>query len=181
MDGAKVNRQGSIVARAALGACHLPLTRGDTVHEEPVKIQDVMTRDPRCLTPEASAREAARMMRDENVGVIPVVEGKGSNKLVGVVTDRDLAVRIVAEGRDAETRVRDVMSAGLHTCGPDEDIDTVMETMSTEQVRRIPIVDERGSLVGIVAQADVVRKVKDDRKAEQTVEDISQPGGRHSQ
>jgi CBS domain-containing protein len=139
-----------------------------------VKVQDVMTRDPRCVTPETSAREAAQVMKDEDVGIVPVVEGE---RLIGVVTDRDLALRVVADGRDSTATVRDVMSSGrIATCRPDEDLDRVMETMAKEQVRRIPIVDERGSLVGIVAQADVVLKAKDDRKAEKTVEQISEPG-----
>lgn len=143
-----------------------------------MKIQDVMTRDPRCVTPDASAREAAQIMRDEGVGIVPVVEG---DRLVGLVTDRDLAVRLIADGRDGNTTVRDVMSSEqIATCRPEEDLDRAMETMAREQVRRIPIVDERGTLVGIVAQADVVRKAKDDRKAEETVERISQPGGQHS-
>lgn len=139
-----------------------------------MKVQDVMTRDPRCVTPETSAREAAQVMKDEDVGIVPVVEGE---RLIGVVTDRDLALRVVADGRDSSATVRDVMSSGrIATCRPDEDLDRVMETMAKEQVRRIPIVDERGSLVGIVAQADVVLKAKDDRKAEKTVEQISEPG-----
>lgn len=143
-----------------------------------MKIQDVMTRDPRCVTPDASAREAAQIMREEDVGIVPVVEG---SRLVGLVTDRDLAVRLVADGRDGNTTVRDVMSSQrIATCRPDEDLERAMETMAREQVRRIPIVDERGALVGIVAQADVVRKASDDRKAEETVERISEPGGLHS-
>ena len=146
-----------------------------------MKIQDVMTRNPTSVTPETSARDAARIMKAEDVGVVPVVENNESRKLVGVVTDRDLALRIIAEGRDGEARVREVMSGHLHTCGPDGDLDEVMDTMASEQVRRIPIVDERGSLVGIVSQADVVRKASDDSKAERTVEKISEPGGRHSQ
>lgn len=143
-----------------------------------MKIQDVMTRDPRCVTPEASAREAAQIMREEDVGIVPVVEG---SRLVGLVTDRDLAVRVIADGRDGNTSVREVMSSQrIATCRPDEDLEQAMETMAREQVRRIPIVDERGALVGIVAQADVVRKAKDDRKAEETVERISEPRGQHS-
>ncbi|HYC51018.1 MAG TPA: CBS domain-containing protein [Gemmatimonadaceae bacterium] len=139
-----------------------------------MKIQDVMTRDPRSVSPQTTAREAAQLMKAEDVGIVPVVEG---SQLVGVVTDRDLAVRIVAEGRDASTTVRDVMSSNrIATCRPDEDLDRAMETMAKEQVRRIPIVDERGALVGIVAQADVVRKAHNDRKAEETVERISEPG-----
>lgn len=145
-----------------------------------MKIQDIMTRDPRSVTPETSAREAARIMKDEGVGIVPVVD-QASRRLIGVITDRDIALRIVAEGRNSDTPVRDVMSSSkLATCKPDEDIDSAMEMMASEQVRRIPIVDERGSLVGIVAQADIVRKAGDDKKAEQTVERISEPGGRHS-
>jgi CBS domain-containing protein len=145
-----------------------------------MKIQDVMTRDPRSVAPETPVSEAARIMRDEDVGIVPVVDG--DRRLVGVVTDRDIAVRIVAEGRDASVSVRDVMSSDdLATCTPDADVEQAMEQMASEQVRRIPVVDERGSLVGIIAQADVVRKASDDRKAENTVERISEPGGRHSQ
>jgi CBS domain-containing protein len=150
--------------------------------EDNMKIQDVMTRDPSSVTPESPARDAARIMKEEDVGIVPVVDDQSSRKLVGVITDRDLAIRIVAEERDASTRVGDVMSVReLATCAPDEDLDEVMDTMGAEQVRRIPIVDERGSLVGIVSQADVVRKARDDSKAEQTVEQISAPGGRHTQ
>ena len=135
-----------------------------------------MTRNPRCVTPETSVREAARIMKDEDVGILPVTEGD-SQRLVGVVTDRDIALRIVADGRDANTRVGDVMSSGkIATRRQDEDIDTAMDTMAKEQVRRIPVVDERGSLVGIVAQADIVLKVRNDRKAEHTIEKISEPG-----
>ena len=141
----------------------------------PMKVQDIMTGEPRSLTPNSTVREAAQLMKEINAGVIPVVES-GSKKLVGVVTDRDIAIRVVAEGKDAQCQVSEVMSAGqLATCTPADDVDRVMETMSREQVRRIPIVDERGALVGIVAQADIVRKA-DDKKAERTVEKISQPG-----
>lgn len=144
-----------------------------------MKVQDVMTRDPRTVTPDSTTREAAQLMKEEGVGIVPVVEGA---KLIGVVTDRDIAIRVVAEGRHVDAKVRDVMSTKrLATCRPDEDVDVVMETMANEQVRRIPIVDERGSLVGIVAQADIVRKAGNDRKAERTVERISEPGGDHSQ
>lgn len=147
-----------------------------------MKIQDIMTRDPSCVTPETPIREAALLMKEEDVGIVPVVDGESSRQLVGVVTDRDIALRIVAEGRSADTTVSDVMSRdGLATIGPDEDVDDAMDLMASEQVRRVPIVDERGALVGIVSQADVVRRAGDDDKAERTVERISEPGGHHSQ
>lgn len=146
-----------------------------------MKVHDIMTRDPGCVTPDATVREAAQLMKSEDVGIIPVIDGQNEKTLVGVITDRDIAIRCVAEGKDGNVRVRDCMTASkVATCRENDDVDRAMEAMRTEQVRRIPIVDERGSLVGIVAQADIVRKGTDDAKAENTIEQISQPGGRHS-
>ena len=122
-----------------------------------MKIHDIMTRNPSSVTVEASVREAAQVMKQEDVGVVPVINGQGDKRLVGVVTDRDIAIRCIADGRDGTCRVRDVMSShDLATCGENDDVDDVMTAMRTEKVRRIPIVDERGSLVGIVSQADVL-------------------------
>ncbi|MFL5582312.1 MAG: CBS domain-containing protein [Gemmatimonadaceae bacterium] len=143
-----------------------------------MKARDLMSKNPSCVTPEMSIRDAARLMKTEDVGVLPVVESEGSKRVVGLVTDRDIAVRAVAEGR-AEASVRDVMTADPRTAREDDDVDNVMSLMGQEQVRRIPIVDERGQLVGIVAQADIVRQASD-RKAERTVEKISEPGGKHT-
>jgi CBS domain-containing protein len=146
-----------------------------------MRIQDIMTKDPSCVTPDATVREAAQVMSREDVGIVPVVDGQSAKRLVGLVTDRDIAIRCVAEGKDGSCRVRDVMSSDdLATCSESDDVDAVMQAMRTEKVRRIPIVDERGSLVGIVSQADVVRKARDGQSAEKTVERISEPGGRHS-
>ena len=146
-----------------------------------MKIQDIMTKDPSCVTADASVREAAQVMKREDVGIVPVVEGTSSRQLVGVVTDRDIAIRCIADERDGTCRVRDVMSAdSLATCNENAEVDEVMNAMRTEKVRRIPIVDERGSLVGIVAQADVFTKTRDTHRAGETVEHISQPGGRHA-
>jgi CBS domain-containing protein len=146
-----------------------------------MRIQDIMTKNPSCVTADATVREAAQVMSREDVGIVPVVEGQSDKRLIGVITDRDIAVRCVAEGKDSSARVRDVMSAGdIATCSESDDVDAVMEAMRSEKVRRIPIVDERGSLVGIVSQADVVRKARDGQNAERTVEEISEPGGRHS-
>ena len=147
-----------------------------------MKVQDVMTKDPACVTPGATIREAAQLMQREDVGIVPVVDEQGSKRLVGVVTDRDIAIRIVAEGRGSDTRVSEIMSTSdLATCSADDDVAEVMEAMAGEQVRRIPIVDDRGLLVGIVAQADIVRKTRDSDRAERTVEQISQPSGKHNQ
>lgn len=147
-----------------------------------MRIQDIMTKDPSCVTADATVREAAQVMGRENVGLVPVVQGKSSKKLVGLVTDRDIAIRCVAEGKDHSCKVGDVMSATkLTTCSENDDVTRVMDAMRTEKVRRIPIVDERGSLVGIVSQADIVRKSDDTHAAERTVQQISEPGGRHAQ
>jgi CBS domain-containing protein len=144
-------------------------------------IKDIMTRDPVCVTPEATVREAAQIMKTEDVGLVPVVDKGEARRLVGVITDRDIAIRCVAEGRGGDCRVHEVMSSGsLATCQMNDHVNRVMDAMRTEKVRRIPIVDERGGLVGIVSQADVVLKTNDDARAERTIEDISEPGGRHA-
>ena len=141
-----------------------------------MKASEIMTRQPSTTTPEASLQEAARLMNEQNVGLIPVVDGNGSGNLVGVITDRDITIRVVADGRDAKnTTVREAMSSSPHSCGADDSVDVVMEMMGREQLRRVPIVDERGSLVGIVAQADIVLQARDDNKSERTIEKISKP------
>jgi CBS domain-containing protein len=148
-----------------------------------MKISEIMSKNPRFVSPDTSVVEAAQVMKEEDIGLVPVVERVGGaetrGRLVGVVTDRDIAIRAVAEGRATDAPVSDVMSGGVKTCTPDDDVEDAMELMGREQVRRIPIVDERGSLVGVVAQADVVRLSGKDRQAERVVERISQPGGTH--
>lgn len=141
-----------------------------------MKAREIMTRDPRTVTAGSRIQEAARLMREGDVGLIPVVDGSDSRKLVGVISDRDIAIRVVAEGRDvASATVGDAMSTEVRSCREDSSVDDVMEVMGNEQVRRVPIVDERGSLVGIVAQADIVMDAPSDRKSERTIEKISRP------
>lgn len=139
-----------------------------------------MTREPSCVTPDTPLDEAARLMKDQNVGMLPVVDAEGSQRLIGVVTDRDITIRHVAEGHTSVCSVKEAMTERVATARPDSSLDEVMDLMGSEQVRRVPIVDERGSLVGVVAQADIVRQ-GNDRKAEKTVEEISQPYGNHAQ
>ena len=139
-----------------------------------MRAQDIMTKDPRVVTPETPVQEAARLMQSEDTGVLPVVESQQSRRLVGVVTDRDLALRVVGEGKTSAS-VRDAMSSGVKTAKPDDNVKDVMDLMAKEQVRRIPIVDDRGMVVGIVSQADVVLEARNDKKAEQTIEAISKP------
>lgn len=145
-----------------------------------MKAKDIMAKNPRTVTPQTTVREAAKLMKDEDVGALPVVEAGGSRRLVGMVTDRDIAIRIVAEGKDGQARVDEVMSGSPKTARENDDVERILEVMAREQVRRVPIVDDREELVGIVAQADVVRKDVNDRKAERTVEKISEPSGRHA-
>ena len=144
-----------------------------------MKAQEIMSKNPRSVTPETAIQEAARLMKEEEVGVLPVVESASSKRLLGVITDRDITVRVVAEGRSSAS-VRDAMTSGVRTCKADDSAKDVMELMGREQVRRVPIVDDRGELIGIVAQADIVRDAND-KRAEETIEQISQPGGSHSQ
>jgi CBS domain-containing protein len=145
-----------------------------------MKIQDIMSADPNTVTPDTPLTEAARLMKEHNIGMLPVVESEGSRRLVGVVTDRDITIRHVAEGHLSDCPVREAMTDNVSTCTADENVEKVMSLMAEEQVRRIPIVDERGDLVGIVSQADIVLEAGDGKKAEQTVEQISRPYGKHA-
>ena len=138
-----------------------------------MKARDIMTANPRVVTANDSISRAAEIMRDSDVGVVPVVEDSGSMRLAGLVTDRDIAVRVIAEGRDGNVNVREVMSSGLATVSPDDDMDQVTRLMSREQVRRIPVCEDN-RLVGIIAQADVAREGSD-RKTGDVVEKISEP------
>jgi len=119
------------------------------------KARDIMTANPQVVTPADSVSRAAEIMRDSDVGVVPVVEDQGSMRLAGVVTDRDIAIRVVAEGRNGETTTREVMSSGLATVGPDDDVSSVLDLMKAEQVRRIPVVDG-DRLVGIISRSDLL-------------------------
>ncbi|HEX5972724.1 MAG TPA: CBS domain-containing protein [Gemmatimonadaceae bacterium] len=148
-----------------------------------MNISELMSKDPRTVTPDTPVSEAAQLMKEEDIGMVPVIERVGGaetrGRLVGVITDRDIAIRTVAEGRAVDSPVRDVMSSGVRTATPNDSVESVMELMGREQVRRVPIVDERGSLVGVVSQADLARKAKNEGRVERTVEEISQPGGSH--
>jgi CBS domain-containing protein len=140
-----------------------------------MQARDIMSTAPVCVTPSTPLDEAARLMKDQDVGMLPVVDGDGSSRLVGVVTDRDITIRHVAEGHTKMCRVSEAMTKDVTTCRPTDDVDDVMKVMGSEQVRRIPIVDERGSLIGVVSQADIALRADDSKAAGRTVEEISQP------
>jgi CBS domain-containing protein len=134
-------------------------------------IREVMSSNPCTIDADKPVSYAAKMMRDEDVGLAPIVEG---DRLVGTLTDRDIAVRVVAEGRDPEsTKVKDVASTDVVTIDPQQDLDEALRLMAEHQVRRLPVVEEDGRVVGVVAQADVARQ-SDDRKTGEVVERISQ-------
>jgi CBS domain-containing protein len=133
-------------------------------------IRELMTKNPRSLESGSNVMDAARLMRDEDVGVIPIVEGE---KLIGTVTDRDIAIRVVAEGKSPEsTTVSEIASRELVTIDPQQDLDEALRLMARHQVRRLPVVEEDGKLVGIVAQADIARRASDEQTGD-LVEDIS--------
>jgi len=133
-------------------------------------IRELMTKNPRSLESGSNAMEAARLMRDEDVGIVPIVEGE---KLIGTVTDRDIAIRVVAEGKSPEsTTVGEIASRELVTIDPQQELDEALRLMARHQVRRLPVVEEDGKLVGIVAQADIARNASDEQTGD-VVEDIS--------
>jgi CBS domain-containing protein len=132
-------------------------------------IKEVMTRDVRACEPNATVADAAKLMAQEDVGPVPIVE---DGRLVGIVTDRDIVVRVVAEGRAPNaTTVKEIASTDLVTVSPGDDLDEVLNLLAERQVRRLPVV-EGDRLVGIVAQADVARLGKD-KKTGEVVEEIS--------
>jgi CBS domain-containing protein len=133
-------------------------------------IRDVMTSNPRTIEPSTPIHEAARLMRDENVGSLPIVEG---DRLQGMLTDRDIAIRAVADGKDPKsTTAQDIASRDLVTIDPEQNLDEALRLMASHQVRRLPVCEEDGRLVGILAQADAAMK-GDEREVGRTVEEIS--------
>lgn len=145
--------------------------------EEEVKMTtcaDVMTKNLATCLPTDSVQEVARVMKEQNVGPIPVVQDRNSNRLAGIVTDRDFTLRVIAEGRDpSSTKVGDVMTSDPVKCRQDEDLQTALDSMSSHQVRRIPVVDDQGQLAGIVSQADVATRTETPAKVAEMVGKVS--------
>ena len=136
-------------------------------------VRNAMTRNPRSIDASASVVEAARLMREGDIGSLPITEDE---KLVGMITDRDITTRVVAEAADpSTTSVGDVYSRDLISVEPDSDLEQAVELMARHQVRRLPVVED-GRLVGIVAQADVALTLKEnEQKTGELVEAISEP------
>ena len=139
------------------------------------KCDDVMTKNPVCCLPDDLVAKAAQLMQSENIGSIPVIENEQTQKLVGIVTDRDLALKIVAKGQDAKsTKVEAVMTRQIVTCRAGDDLQIALDAMAKHQLRRIPILDNDDKIVGIIAQADVATRVNQPEKAAEMVKEISQ-------
>jgi CBS domain-containing protein len=142
------------------------------------KCSDVMTKDPTCCLPTDRVSSVAQLMNTENVGSIPVVESNQSKKLIGIITDRDLALQVVANERDPKsTTVADVMTSDVVTCYEDDDIQKAVDAMADHQLRRMPVVDHNQMIVGIIAQADVATRLDKPQETAEMVKDISQKNG----
>lgn len=138
------------------------------------RCREIMTGNVKTASRQMTLREVARLMRDGDMGAVPVVE---NGKLVGIVTDRDIVVRAIAEGRDAQTKIGDVMTTEIFSAKEDDFVFEAIRLMGDKQVRRIPVINEAGELSGIIAMADVALETEDWREIAETLEDISSGAG----
>jgi CBS domain-containing protein len=143
-----------------------------------MKIRDAMTRDVRLVRPDQTLREVARLMADLDIGALPVED---NDRLVGMITDRDIAVRAVGEGKGPETRVGDVMTQEIKYCYEDQDIDEVTRNMGEQRLRRLPVLNRNKRLVGILSLGDLALDESAQDEAGEALGGISRPGGEHSQ
>ena len=135
-----------------------------------------MTANPTCCTPDETVTRIAKLMKTENVGAIPICESRDSKKLIGIVTDRDLAIKVVAAGKDPHSvKASDVMTRNPITCQPGDDLQVALESMERRQIRRLLVADSAGLLVGIIAQADVARRLQQPEKTAEFVAQVSKP------
>ena len=139
------------------------------------KCSDVMTKDLVYSSPTDSVADVAHLMKKEDIGPVLIVSDKENGKrLVGIVTDRDLAIKVVGEGRDPKkTKVEEVMTEKIITCRMDDDVQNAIKAMAQYQLRRIPVVDHAGMLVGIISQADVATRLNEPKKTAEVVKEIS--------
>jgi CBS domain-containing protein len=141
-----------------------------------MKCSEVMTKKPTCCLPTDPVSKAAHLMNKMNVGSILIIESEQTKKLIGIVTDRDLALQVVADELDAKsTKVADVMTHDIITCRNDDDIQVAVDAMAEHQLRRMPVVDNDYRIVGIISQADVATRVDQPEKTAKMVKEISQP------
>jgi len=140
------------------------------------KCTEVMTKTPVCCLPNDMVAGVAELMKSANIGSMPVIENEQTKKLIGIVTDRDLAIKIVADGLDAKfTKVATVMTRKVIACYVDDDLQKALDAMAEHQLRRIPVVDNDNKVVGIIAQADIATRIDQPEKTAEMVKEISQP------
>ena len=161
------------------GKGDIPLTQ--KTEKEPISrrfslrgqsVRDVMTRNPQTVNENDSLQHVAQLMVQHDCGALPVVQ---NNKVIGIVTDRDIVVRVLANGRNPlEAKVSDAMTSGAQSVHESDSLDQVMEIMSEHQVRRVPVLDDQDRVVGIIAQADIATEARDEDKVAKTVEEISE-------
>jgi CBS domain-containing protein len=143
-----------------------------------MRVKDIMTASVDSIESADTIAYAARRMAEDDVGALPILS---DGKLVGIVTDRDITVRGVAAGISSQAPIRTVMSEDVATCSPDDDIGTVLALMSREQIRRMPVCDDRRQVVGIVALADLAAHDPDKKEVTAALADICEPSGAHCQ
>lgn len=142
----------------------------------PELCRDIMTKNPACCAKTDTVHHAAQLMRDQDIGAVAIVEDGESQKLIGILTDRDISVRVLADGRDLKTtRIGDVMTRDLVTCSPEDSINVCLNAMETHQVRRMPVVNDANRIVGIISQADIAIRLREPQKTAEVVEQISRP------
>jgi len=143
---------------------------------KPEKCRDVMTKDPVCCLAADTATHAGWLMRHHDIGSLPVVEDQENKKLTGLITDRDLVLNVVAEGLDPSiTAVESAMSKPVIACSPDDSYDQALELMEKHRIKRVPVADDTGRVVGVISQSDVALRIRDRQKTAEVVESVCQP------
>jgi CBS domain-containing protein len=140
-----------------------------------MKCDAVMTNKPACCLPKDQVLKAALIMKRLDIGAVPIIETEENKKIVGILTDRDLAIRIVAEKLEPQSMlIEETMTQNVVTCQSDDDLQVALDLMAENQLRRIPVVDRKNRIVGIIAQADVATRLNQPEKTAKVVKDISQ-------
>lgn len=150
------------------------MTEAEATAISRMRCSEIMTKNVRTATPGMTLRDAAAMMREGDMGSVPVVD---DGKLVGIITDRDIVVRAIADGKNAATEVGEVMTKNLFTVGSDDFVFEAVRLMGDKQVRRIPVVGPSGELAGIISMADVALETEDELEIAETLEEISSGAG----
>ncbi|MEZ5346637.1 MAG: CBS domain-containing protein [Pyrinomonadaceae bacterium] len=149
------------------------MSETNTAAKSRIKCREIMTKNPSTATKDISLQDVAKILKEGDIGILPIVDGD-TNKLVGLVTDRDIVVRAVADGKSVtETAVGEVMTSEVFSAKPDDFAFEAVRTMGDKQVRRVPIVDDDGVLQGIVSMADIALEMEDDKEIAETLEEIS--------